>query len=188
MEFCLCPLPAQNLHRQKVNSKSSIQDLRISDSGLANSYSRFKAHSKWPLLQKPFLRPFCVLLCFVFPFQSLTLLLAQIRPLQAEVSVCGSGSLFRMGFWKDHLSTIKHHCAHGSAQRHHVRAHGCTSDRLSVWPWPCACAGPQEGQPGELPPDHPRHRHLHQRQAAWAKQGPWRPLTWLGAHPSPDSQ
>lgn len=97
MEFCLCPSPAQNLHRQKVNSKTSIQDLRISDSGLANSYSLFKAHSKWPLLQKPFLRPFFF---FFFPFQSLTFLLAQIRPLQAEVSVCGSGSLFRRGSGK----------------------------------------------------------------------------------------
>ena len=27
MEFCLCPSPAQNLHRQKVNSKSSIGNI-----------------------------------------------------------------------------------------------------------------------------------------------------------------
>lgn len=71
MEFCLCPSPAQNLHRQKVNSKTSIQDLRISDSGLANSYSLFKAHSKWPLLQKPFLQPFCVFFFFSFPVPDL---------------------------------------------------------------------------------------------------------------------
>lgn len=60
MEFCLCPCPAQNLHRPKVNSKTSIQDLRISDSGLANSYSLLKAHRKCPLLQKAFLWPFWV--------------------------------------------------------------------------------------------------------------------------------
>lgn len=66
MEFCLCPCPAQDLHRPKVNSKTSIQDLRISDSGLANSYSLFKAHSKCSLLQKAFLWPFCCCCCF-FP-------------------------------------------------------------------------------------------------------------------------
>ena len=67
MEFCLWHFPAQNLHRPKVNSKTSIQDLRISDSGLANFYSLLKAHSKCPLLQKAFLWPFCFFFFFFFP-------------------------------------------------------------------------------------------------------------------------
>ena len=55
-------------------------------------------HSSKPIANVLFSRKPSFSPSVFFFFLSLTLLLAQIRPLQAEVSVCGSRSLFRMGF------------------------------------------------------------------------------------------
>lgn len=81
----------------------------------------------------------------------MTLLLAQTRPLQAELSVSGSGSLSRMGFWEDQC---KHNqaslCPQVCMETSHVstRVHICVSVCLSVSvPVPGPSRGSQVNSP-----------------------------------------